>query len=373
MLIGDEGLSRLVRVLVALAFAAALIALLCVGIVVVGTGGNPVDAIQTELIRLSLAGREAELNAPAGNDPDPVRFTVASGDSPRAIAAKLVDARLISDAELFVGYVRVHDLDTELEAGTYFIRQTQTIPEIAAALTDSRNSVINFVILEGWRMEEIAEAVDRDPLFAFTGADFLRAVGRGVLLSGGFAAQVGLPDGASLEGFLFPNTYQLPPDISAEGLRDLLLEEFLRQVGAGALVQAAQQNRTLYQVVTLASIVQREAVHPEEHPQIAGVYLNRLNVGMRLDADPTVQYPLGEPGNWWKQITQADYQGVVSPYNTYRVTGLPPGPIANPGLAAINGVLNPTPSDYFYFQADCGGSGYHNFSETYEEHLAKSC
>lgn len=366
-------MSRLGRLLLLLIVAAALVGVVCVGVIFVATGGNPVDGVQTALIRLRLAGREDDLNAAAGSNPDPVRFTVASGDSPRAIAANLLAASLITDADLFVDYLRANDLDTELEAGTYFIRQTQTISEIALALTDSRNSVINFTIIEGWRIEEVADAIDRNPLFGFTGADFLRVVGAGVQFDPAFVSQVGMPVGASLEGFLFPNTYQLPPDITAFGLRDLLTDEFLRQVGSSAFVRAAQQNRTLFEVVTLASIVQREAIHREEDPQIAGVYLNRLNIGMKLDADPTVQYPLGGAGNWWRQITQADYQGVISPYNTYRVTGLPPGPIANPGLSAINGVLNPTPSDYFFFQADCSGSGYHNFSETYEEHLSKSC
>lgn len=361
------------RILLALIVAIVLLGALCVGVIVLATGGNPVDGVQTALIRLRLAGREDELNAAAGSSPDPVRFTVSPGDSPRLVAANLLTANLILDADLFVDYVRANDLDRALEAGTYFIRQTQTIPEIALALTDSRNSVIAFTIIEGWRMEEIAEAIDRNPLFGFTGADFLRVVGHGVQFDPAFVSQVGLPVGASLEGFLFPNTYQLPPDISAEGLRDILIDEFLRQVGAGAFTQAAAQNRTVFEVVTLASIVQREAIHREEDPQIAGVYLNRLNIGMRLDADPTVQYPLGEAGNWWQRITQADYQGVISPYNTYRNPGLPPGPIANPGLSAINGVLNPTLSAYFFFQADCGGSGYHNFSETYEEHLSKSC
>jgi len=366
-------LSRIVRVLLVLAVIAVLFGVLCIGVIFVATGGNPVNGIQVALIRFSLNGREDDLNMPAGSDPTPVRFTVNRGDNPRLIAGNLLNTGLITDQQLFVDYLIAHDLDTELEAGTYFLRETQTIPEIALALTDSRNSVINFVILEGWRIEEVAEAIDRHGMFGFTGTDFMRVVGRGVQLNGGFAFQVGLPAGASLEGFMFPNTYQLPPDITATGLRDLLLEEFLRQVGSSAFTQASQQNLTLYEIVTLASIVQREAVRREEDPTIASVYRNRMDINMKLDADPTVQYPLGEAGDWWTQITQADYQGVVSPYNTYRSTGLPPGPIANPGLSAINAALNPAVTPYFYFQADCSGNGFHNFSETYEEHLSKSC
>lgn len=101
--------------------------------------------------------------------------------------------------------------------------------------------------------------------------------------------------------------------------------------------------------------------------------MNRLRTGMRLDADPTVQYPLAVPGNWWPRITRADYQGVISPYNTYRNTGLPPGPIANPGMAAILGAVNPAVSDYLFFQAECNGSGYHVFARTYEDHLQNLC
>src|SRR5690606_28776594 len=114
-----------------------------------------------------------------------------------------------------------------------------------------------------------------------------------------FAARVLLPPNASLEGFLFPNTYSLPPDITPEGLRDILLNEFIEQVDAAGIPSAAaQRGMSIYQVVTLASIIQREAVHLDEAPQIAGVYTNRLDIGMKLDADPTVQYPLGSPGSW---------------------------------------------------------------------------
>jgi UPF0755 protein len=95
---------------------------------------------------------------------------------------------------------------------------------------------------------------------------------------------------------------------------------------------------------------------------------------MKLDADPTAQYGIGlENGSWWPQITVEDYQGVLSPYNTYRVTGLPPGPIANPGEAAIRAAITPQRSDYLYFRARCDGSGYHNFAETFDEHIANAC
>jgi UPF0755 protein len=115
-------------------------------------------------------------------------------------------------------------------------------------------------------------------------------------------------------------------------------------------------------------------VHPEENAKIAGVYRNRLDRGMKLDADPTVQYGIGfKDGTWWPQITQDDYTNVISDYNTYLIPGLPPGPIANPGLSAILGAVYPETSDYLYFRAACDGSHYHNFARTFEEHLANGC
>jgi UPF0755 protein len=192
--------------MVIVGFAAAV----CGGFVYILTGGEIVDSIQTALIRFSLSSREADLARSVSSDASPVRFVVNSGDSPQLIARNLIEANLIADADLFVDFVRVEGLDTELEAGTYFLNQTQTIPTIARALTDSSSSHIPFIILEGWRIEEVAAAVDSNPLFSFSGADFLVTTGRGAQVDSSFAVSVGLPVGASMEGFLYPNTYQLP-------------------------------------------------------------------------------------------------------------------------------------------------------------------
>lgn len=360
-----------------IAAAAAILAVpmfLCAGVLFVVSGGRPLDFAQTELIRLRLIGRQDNLNRAAGTDPRLLRFTVAPGEPPRSVARRLFEQALIIDADLFVDYVRVSGLDVQIEAGTYFLSQTQTIPQIALRLTDSRSSFIPFRVLEGWRIEEIAAAVDANGLFGFTGADFLAVVGPGAQVDVAFAQYVDLPAGASLEGFLFPDTYQLPPDITPVGLRDKLVETFLERVDAQLKADAAVQGLSLYDVVTLASIVQRESVHAEENPQIAAVYRNRLNIGMKLDADPTVQYGIGyKDGSWWPSITQADYTNAVHEYNTYLRTGLPPGPIANPGLSAIRAVVFPAVSDYYYFRAACDGSGFHTFARTFAEHLANAC
>ncbi|OUC09003.1 hypothetical protein RY27_05590, partial [Litorilinea aerophila] len=185
----------------------------------------------------------------------------------------------------------------------------------------------------------------------------------------------GRPAGASLEGYLFPNTYEIPAvDGRAEDLLIRQLDTFAAQVVPAyeEAVAAGATDLALYEVLTLASIVEREAVVPAERPAIAGVYLNRLAAGMKLEADPTVQYAMGyqpETGQWWKTpVFLEEYAGVDSPYNTYLYEGLPPGPIASPGLDSVRAVLYPEAHDYLYFVALPDGSGRHVFANTFEEH-----
>jgi UPF0755 protein len=175
----------------------------------------------------------------------------------------------------------------------------------------------------------------------------------------------------SLEGFLFPETYRIPKDYDAAQILDLLLGTFGERFTPEMVQAAAQKGMSVYQVVTLASIVEREAVVAEERSIIADVYLNRLEQGMYLQSDPTVQYALGyqeESGQWWKipMSLEVDMQ-VDSPYNTYLYGGLPPGPICSPGLASIQAVLEPADTAYLFFFSKFDGS--HAFAETYEEHL----
>ncbi len=342
--------------------------------VYVATDGQILFAAQNLVLRLRLANRQAELDAPYSSDANPLRFRIAPGAGASAIAAALLDQGLIRDADLFISYARVEGYDRRFEAGVYFLNQTQSIRRIAAILTDSSKSFISFRLLEGARIEELADSIDQNVLFGFTGADFLLLVDEGADAPAEFAAWAGIPAGASLEGFMFPDTYQLPPDISAAALRDTLLRAFRDRVGDSLRDAALQQDLSLYEVVSLASIVEREAVWRHEHALIAGVYRNRLDIGMALEADPTVQYGLqGARDGWWPQITRADYRNVISPYNTYLNRGLPPGPIASPGLSAIQAAVYPEASEYFYFRAACDGSHTHNFAITFEQHLQNGC
>ena len=367
-------MGRTAKLLIVALVGLGILAVAVSGLLFVVSGGRPVNFVQKELTRLSLAGRQDDLNRAAGSDESPVRFTVNPGDTPPLVAQNLFAAGLISDPALYVDYAFVHDLDVQMEAGVYFPDQTMTVPTIANLLTDSSKSFIPFRVLEGWRIEEIANAIDRNGLFGFSSADFLGVVGPGASVDPAFASQVGLPPGASLEGFLFPDTYQLPPNITPDVLRDTLIQTFLEKTGPQVAADAAAQELSLYEIVTLASITERESVNADENAKIAGVYRHRLDIGMKLDADPTVQYGIGFQNNtWWPQITQDDYTNTISPYNTYLNLGLPPGPIANPGLSAILGATYPEANDYVYFRAACDGSGYHNFARTFDEHLANGC
>ncbi|MCS7349960.1 MAG: endolytic transglycosylase MltG [Anaerolineae bacterium] len=320
---------------------------------------------------LYLFLRRGDLEQPAGTDSTPVTFTIHPGQSVMEVAQALEEAGLIRDAFLFRAYVRYHGLDREIEAGEYTLNKTMTIPQIVEALRSGRQAEWTVRVREGLRLEEVAEAIAAQT--HLSAQAILEAARDGLRWRRDFPFLADLPPGATLEGYLFPDTYRLARDATAEAMIRRMLENFGRKVTSEKIAGARARGLSLHQVITLASIVEREAVLPEERPLIASVYLNRLTAGMKLDADPTVQYALGyqpDQKTWWKSPLVLEDLQVDSPYNTYRYPGLPPGPIANPGLASIEAVLNPAETDYFYFMADCiKKDGSHWFARTHEEHL----
>jgi UPF0755 protein len=339
------------------------------------------NPIESAILRVDLSRRNNDLDTPAGSDPRPVCFNVNQGDNAVTIGANLQQQGFVKDGDLFRKYARYYGIDSKLQAGIYSLKKTLTIPEIANSLTNVGANTINFQVIEGKRIEEIAESIDRiNPPLAFRGSDFLALAGpstalRSVLASD-FAIRSGIPKDHSLEGFLFPDTYTLPACAQADELVKRMLNNFDARVTPQMRSDAQAQGLSLYQAVTLASIVEREAVVADERPVIASVYLNRLRIPMTLDADPTIQYALGnkrDPNTWWPQITSQDYQGVTDPYNTYKNRGLPPGPIANPGLSSIQAVTKPQTTAYLYFRANCNGDGRHKFAVTFAEQQANGC
>jgi UPF0755 protein len=318
------------------------------------------------LLRGYLALHRGDISKPASDDPTPVVFVVEPGDTAGDIALRLKRLGLINDAELFRQLAQYEKADSKLEAGRYELRANMTLGEIIEALQHGRLEEIAVTVPEGWRAEQIAEmlaeTVDVD------GDQFLALVHSGVFE---YESLQDRPPEATLEGFLFPDTYNLPVQPTTLDIIDRMLADFDQRFTAEMRQAAVEREMSVYQVVTLASIVEREAVVAEERPIIAGVFLNRLDESMNLDSCATVQYALGyqeDTGQWWKTpLTLEELDHVNSPYNTYLHRGLPPGPICNPGLASIQAVLSPVETDYLYFLAK--GDGSHAFATTFEEHL----
>jgi UPF0755 protein len=242
--------------------------------------------------------------------------------------------------------------------------------DIAHELQDATPEEVTFVVLPGWRLEEIATSLTTSGL-PITLDDFLAATKNP-------PHQHDFLDGApSVEGFLYPDSYIFSRQMSsAEELIREMVRNFALHLTSDLTDGFQRQGLSVYQAVTLASLVEREAVHNEEKSLIASVYLNRLNIGMKLDADPTVQYAIGYnflQQTWWTNpLSLIDLQ-VNSVYNTYRYEGLPPTPIASPGLSALRAVASPAETNYLFFRARCDGSGFHEFSETFDEHLQNGC
>ena len=339
-------------------------------------GGSPDLSVSERLYLESyLAARTEQLAAPAGAAGDLVPFTIAAGESANQIAANLQAAGLLNDPTLFLNYVQYYGLDAQLEAGSYELDPQMTVPDMAAQLTHAVAQEIVVRFLEGWRSEEMANYLATTRPAAVDSQAFLAIVQREApfdLQPYSFLASH--PAEASLEGFLFPDTYHLPLDADATYLVDLMLKNFGERVNPTMRQLIGAQGLSLREAVTLASIVEREGVLNGERPTIASVFYNRLTLGMKLDADPTVQYAVGYDAvnnSWWKSpLFQTDLD-MDSPYNTYLYEGLPPGPIANPGLSSLQAVAEPAQTQYIFFVADCSGDnpGAHNFSETYEQHL----
>jgi len=338
-------------------------------------------------LREHLIANEAQLIVRHSTDETPVQFTVEPGTAARAIGQKLEEQGFIADQDLFEAYVRFHGLANQLDAGTFSLSPAMHMLEIVDALQNAQAASINLTIPEGWRYEQIVDYLAAENIFgdrteeASTEENSIKMASitsNGAKLYGTWVAGGGLaqrPLGSSLEGYLFPDTYSL--EAEGTGPDDVLqrqLDNFAAQVIP--LYNTAQQTGysvDLHGVLTVASIVEREAVLAEERAAIAGVYLNRLALGMKLEADPTVQYGMGyqvESRQWWKTpVYLEEYSSVDSPYNSYLYSGMPPGPICNPGLESIRAVLEPAQHEFLFFVGDPDQSGAHIFAKTYEEHV----
>ncbi len=317
--------------------------------------------------RLLLHGDQLTrpLNPNASEQP----FSISLGESVSSVALRLQQAGMILDSQALLDYLIYTGLDLTIQSGEYVLSPALSIIDIARELQDATPADITFVILPGWRMEEITASLPTSGL-EFTPEAFIHAAQTPP------AVLDFVPSSSSMEGFFFPAAYVLPRSTTPDQLLDAVARNFALHITDDLKTGFANQELSVYQAVILASIVERESIHDEEMTLIASVFLNRLNIGMTLGSDPTVQYALGfdsVQNTWWKNpLSLADLK-VDSPYNTYIYADLPPAPISNPSLDALQAVAFPEVSTYYYFQAKCDNSGYHTFAVTFEEHLANGC
>jgi UPF0755 protein len=351
--------------------------LLLLALAVVAAGQGPalvsdavmgmVDARDTllrqEPIRATVASRIGASTDLAADPGGAMRdFEVRKGETASDVARRLESDGVVRSRFALLLVLYEKGTENDLQAGSHRISAAMTPREVADVLVQKApEDQVTLRIIEGWRLTEIAAEVSK--IFPrITKEAFLQAA---VVGTRGSLAVAGLDPSTSLEGFLFPDTYFFKPDASTDTIITTLLDTFDAKAGAGLRAAAAEQKRTVYDLVKLASIVEREARDRRESPTIAGVYANRLRIGMKLDADPTIQYAIGS----WRELLLDDL-ALASPYNTYKVGGLPPTPICNPGLAALEGAAKPAQHDFLFFVAKGDATGQHLFARTLEEQEA---
>jgi len=320
---------------------------------------NPnLDPIKLTTQSLILLGSNEGLFSPSNILSEDLIFPIESGDSLDQILTGLQNLKLVRHPAAFRAYLIYTGIDTRIQSGEFLISEEMSELDIATMLGNPVPAQTSISILAGWRMEEIAETLPALGL-DLPPNDFLESIRRQMK-----------------EGYLYPGTYRVERNISADSLVDTLYQGFLARISANLEQGITAQGLTLQQAVILASIIEREAILEEEMPLIASVFLNRLQIYMNLAADPTIQYALGYNGEqqtWWTNPLSLEDLNINSPYNTYQNVGLPPGPICNPGLPAIQAVAFPAESQFLYFRTACDDSGQHLFAETFEEHLENAC
>ena len=306
------------------------------------------------ILLLPLTGFGIFLTRPAGDGNTTRLFDFAEGYALRKFAGELENSGIISNARLFVIYARIRGADAKMKAGSYQFNDGLSPAEIVRRMVAGEIFAYRFAVPEGYSIYQIAELLESRGIFkkeAFLKQCFDRSL----------LKELGI-NGKSVEGYLFPSTYSIPPRMDEEGLIRMMVgqsdkvyvQRFADRVNSLGLSRST--------VITLASMIEKEAAIPAERPLIASVFRNRLNKGMPLQSDPTAVYGVRAfPGKVSKQDIMRR-----SPYNTYVIQGLPPGPIGNPGSEAMEAAIAPSSTTYLYFVAKKDGS--HFFSDTLADH-----
>jgi UPF0755 protein len=300
-------------------------------------------------------------------DAPAVPFTVAPGENVESIGSRLADGGLINGLFFFKTYVRLSDTGGSFKPGTFELKKGMSYAAIVRELTRSQAEEVQVTIPEGFTLKQIGERV-REALPEISEEEWNAAVGGSSSLAANeFVVWAKKPADVDLEGYLFPDTYRFFADATAEEVVTKMVETMAQKVPSSNQqvpnnLQSSISN--IHQVLTLASIIEREVQNAEDMKIVAGIFLKRLEIGMPLQADSTISYYLGKTS---AELTVEDLKQ-DEPFNTYTRAGLPPGPISNPGLNAIDAVLHPTESSYLYFLTTSDWTVV--YASTFEEHVA---
>lgn len=307
------------------------------------------------------------------NDTHKTMFVIQNGETGTQIADQLQAKGLIRNSLAFRLWIKIKGVDTtQFKAGAYNLSPNMTIDQIISQLILGQPDEVPVTILEGWRLEQIANQFAHNdpiyqPLVRFNVQDFLKYIKHPDQFpdASKYPFLKSIPPGNSMEGFLFPDTYLVPVDATARDVVNTILTNFANKLQQNHLdVLAKQHKMSLYQMVTLASIVEREAIYEADRPLVASVYWNRIyrpndETVSELSADPTVQYARdSQPGTtkYWTPLQGAASTILPdSPYNTYTHKGFPPSPICSPGLASLQAAANPAQTDYYFFLSKADG------------------
>ncbi|HPO03975.1 MAG TPA: endolytic transglycosylase MltG [Bacillota bacterium] len=288
-----------------------------------------------------------------------VLITIPQGMSTKSIGELLASGDIISDALVFRLKSRLEGYDGKFKAGEYSLSSGMTMDEIMDLLLEGHRNTQRFTIPEGYDLKRTADKLEEQGLIDREA--FFKEIREGDF---DYWFIDGLKEGSSrLEGFLYPDTYEIYINAGEHDIIDKMLSQFSKVFNEDRINRMNELGMNLNEIITLASIIEREAVISEDRPVIAGVFLKRLDMGMPLQSCATVQYILGEQ----KPVLSTADTKIQSPYNTYVNKGLPPTPICSPGIESIDAALWPETTDYLFFLAK--GDGSHVFSVTYEEHI----
>ncbi len=329
-------------------------------------------ALVASLAILGTAIFEFYLRAPADNS-QKITFVIEQNSGARRISGDLSEKKLIGSKLFFEIYVWLTGTDRGFKAGSYELSPGMNIRNLVTVLTRGEGDKERVITIpEGWTLRDIRKYLAGSGVKNMANFDYFAGVSAAATpavydWSGEFSFLKSKPQELGLEGFLFPDTYRIFANAAAEDVIRKMLQNFEHKFDAQLLTKAQAAKISIFEVVTLASVVEREVQNPDDMAKVAGIFLRRLRLGMPLQADSTVNYATGKSD---PSILYED-RDFKSPWNTYKYPGLPKGPIGNPGLFAITSVLNPETTPYLYFLTTKDGRVI--YSKTLEEHnIAKS-